>query len=180
MPPLSRPAPAAELPRLVADLGAFVGLDEAEIARIRRTAPLVLAREAELTAAVYEHFLRFPESARFFLDEHGAVDTERVERRRHSLARWLRETAEVAAGPDFVYYLLAVGLSHSHRPPGRGGRVPPHLMVGAMSLLHTALGRVFHDALDAAEALEATLAWSRLLHVQLAVLLTGYVPPAPQ
>jgi hypothetical protein len=169
---------AADLPRLLDDLGAFVGLDEAEVTLVRRTAPLVLAREAELSAALYEHFGRFPESARFFLDETGAVDADRIERRRHSLGRWLRETAAAGSSPEFSYYLLAVGLSHSHRRPDRGGRVPPHLVIGAMSLLHSALGRLFREVLGPDEALDATLAWSRLLHVQLAALLLGYMPPA--
>ena len=71
----------------------------------------------------------------------------RIERRKHSLGRWLRETAEAALTHDFGYYLLAIGLSHSHRPRGPGGVVPPHFMVGAMSLAQTALARLFQAEL---------------------------------
>jgi hypothetical protein len=171
--------PAADLPRFIRDLAAFVTLDEADVAAIRRTAPLVLAHEAELTAAVYDHFLAFPEAARFFLDEHGAPDQDKLARRRHSLARWLRETAQVASGTEFSYYLLAVGLSHSHRQAARGGRVPPHLMIGTMSLVQSALARLLAAELgDAPAALAASTAWNKLLLVQLAVLLMGYHPPA--
>ena len=77
------------------------------------------------------------------------------------------------------YYLLAIGLSHSHRATGPGGVVPVHLMVGAMSLAQTALAQLFAEALgDARRALEASVAWNKLLLVHLNVLLLGYLPPA--
>ena len=75
---------------------AFVGLGDEDMALIRRTAPLVLAHEEALTSALYDHLLKFPATARFFVREDGSPDRERIERRKHSLARWLRETAEIA------------------------------------------------------------------------------------
>jgi hypothetical protein len=168
--------PGADLPRFVRELTDFVDLSEADLAAIRRTAPIVLAREAALAAALYEHFLKFPAAARFFLAEDGTPDAVRLERRKHSLGRWLRETAEAALTHDFGYYLLAVGLAHSHRTYGPGGVVPAHLMVGAMSLTQTALAHLFASQLeDAQEALVASAAWNKLLLVQLNVLLLGYV-----
>ena len=173
--------PATDMPRFVRELMAFVGLGEADVDVIRRSAPLVLGHEAELTAALYEHFLSFPESARFFLGEDGAPDLARLERRKHSLGRWLRETALVATTQDFSYYLLAIGLSHSHRAHGPGGMIPARLMVGAMSLAQTALAGVFTAKMpDAREALAASVAWNKLLLVHLNVLLLGYLPaPSP-
>jgi len=77
--------PATDMPRFVRELAEFVGFDDADAATVRRTAPLVLAREAALTAALYEHFLAFPASARFFLDPDGEPDRVRIERR---ATRW--------------------------------------------------------------------------------------------
>ena len=169
--------PATDMPRFIRELMAFVGLGEADVAAIHRSAPLVLAHEAALTTALYDHFLAFPESARFFLGEDGAPDLARLERRKHSLGRWLRETAEVATTQDFSYYLLAIGLSHSHRAHGPGGVIPARLMVGAMSLAQTALAGIFTAEMpDAREALEASVAWNKLLLVHLNVLLLGYLP----
>src|SRR5439155_2595437 len=85
--------PATDMPRYVRELCDFVGFGEADAALVRATAPVVLEREAELTTALYDHFLKFPESARFFLGADGAPDAARLERRKHSLGRWLRETA---------------------------------------------------------------------------------------
>jgi hypothetical protein len=172
--------PATDMPRFLREMSAFVGLDEADVALVRETAPLVLAREAELTAALYEHFLRFPFSAKFFLGPDGEPDAERIARRRHSLARWLRQTVEAAVTPESAYALLMMGLSHSHRPQGPGGVVPSHLMVGAMSLVQTALARAFEQELgDPRRALAASAAWNRWLLVQLAALQLGYLPARP-
>ena len=80
----------------VRELMEFVQLDDTDVATIRRTAPAILRHEQAITAALYEHFLKFPATARFFLKDDGTPDPQRLERRKHSLGRWLRETAEVA------------------------------------------------------------------------------------
>jgi hypothetical protein len=181
MPSEPRLHPGADMEGFVRELMAFVDLREAEAALIRRTAAVVLKHERTLTDALYEHFLRFPATARFFLKADGTPDTQRLERRKHSLGRWLREMAEAAMTHDFVYYLLTVSLSHSHRQYGPGGKVPPQFMVGAMSLTQTALARIFQQELDdLQEAFEATVVWNKLLLVHLNVLLLGYfLPPTP-
>jgi Protoglobin len=130
--------PATDMPRFVRDMMQFVGLGDDDLAAIRRSAPIVLRHEPSLTAALYEHFLAFQRSAKFFLREDGEVDTARLERRKHSLGRWLRESAEAALTHEFSYYLLSVGLAHGHREQATGA-IPPHLMVGAISLAQTAL-----------------------------------------
>jgi hypothetical protein len=79
--------PGTDMPRFLRELAEFVGFDAAEAATVRRTAPHVLAREDALTSALYEHFLKFPAAARFFLGPDGEPDRARLERRRHSLGR---------------------------------------------------------------------------------------------
>ena len=178
MSPSERAHPGADMEGFVRAQMAFVGLADADIETIRRTAPLVLEHEAAITEALYDHFLRFPETAKFFAGEDGAPDLQRLERRKHSLGRWLRETAEVAMTHGFVYYLLAIALSHSHREYGPGGKIPSEFMVGAMSLTQTAVANVLRDELrDPREALEASVAWNKLLLVHLNVFLLGYLLP---
>jgi hypothetical protein len=174
-------APGADMPGFVQELMDFVGFTEADIEVIRRSAPILLNHEHAITDALYEHFLKFPAAARFFLLPDSSPDQPRLERRKHSLGRWLRETAEAALTHDFLYSLLAVGLSHSHRSFGPGGKIPPHLMVGAMSLAQSAFARIFQEELkDSTEALTASVAWNKLLLIHLNVLLIGYfLPPRP-
>src|SRR5436309_10772718 len=108
--------PGTDMPRFIRDMMEFVGMSEADVAAIRRSAPNVLAHERELTTALYDHFIKFPRSAQFFLKADGEVDQARLERRKHSLGRWLRETAEAAITQEFSYYLLSAALAHGHRP----------------------------------------------------------------
>ena len=92
-----REFPGADMEGYVREAMTFAGVDEADLERVRRTAPLVLKHETELTSALYEHFLKFPHSAKFFLAPDGTPDAARIERRKHSLGRWLRETGRPAA-----------------------------------------------------------------------------------
>jgi hypothetical protein len=175
-----RAHPGADMEGFVRELVAFVGLDDADVTIIRRTAPLILKHERTLTSALYEHFLKFPYTARFFLNVDGRPDEQRLERRKHSLGRWLRETAEAAMTYEFVYYLLAVSLSHSHRAQGPGGTIPPQFMVGAMSLAQTTFAHLLRDEMDdVTEAFAAAIAWNKLLLLHLNVLLLGYFLPSP-
>jgi hypothetical protein len=57
--------------------------------------------------------------------------------------------------------------------------IPGHFMVGAMSLAQSALADAFAAELGPAAALEASVAWNKLLLVHLAALLLGYLPPRP-
>jgi protoglobin len=176
-----RVPPGADMERFVRELADFVGLDEADAAAIRASAPAVLKHEEALTTALYEHFLRVPATARFFLGPDGAPDRARIERRKHSLARWLKETAQAALTHEYAYYLLSMGIAHSHRDYGPGGKIPPQFMVAAMSLTQTALVGILRDELgDPARALAASVAWNKLLLINLNALLVGYLlPPRP-
>src|SRR5262249_24540628 len=100
--------PATDMPRFIREMMEFVELTDRDVTAIRGSAPIVLRHAESLTAALYDRFLALPRSARFFLREDGSVDGERLERRQHSLARWLRETAEAAGSSQFSYSLLSL------------------------------------------------------------------------
>jgi hypothetical protein len=173
-----RVPPGADMEGYLRELAVFVGFDDGDAAAIRASAAAVLENEEALTTALYDHFLRFPATARFFLGPDGAPDRARIDRRKHSLARWLRETARAALTHEYAYYLLSMGIAHSHRDYGPGGRIPPQFMVAAMSLTQTALAAIFRDEMgDPARALAASVAWNKLLLLNLNALLVGYLLP---
>src|SRR2546428_8436369 len=122
------------MPRFIQELMEFVTLSDGDVEAIRRTAPVVLEHGEAFTGALYDHFLKFEATARFFLGDDGQPDAAKLERRRHSLARWLRETAEVATTQEFSYYLLAVGLSHNHHHARRRRGDAPALLVRCVTL----------------------------------------------
>ena len=160
----------------------FVGLTPDELVLVQFTAPILLAHAEELTSAIYDHFLKFPEARKFFLAEDGEVDPERIDRRKHSLVRWLQASIDFKVNEDFPVFLLAIGLSHSHPPSHRAhlGSIPARFMIGTISFAQTALAELlYQDMVDPAEAMRASLAWNKLLMVQLDVLQAGYVTERP-
>ncbi len=169
-------------PARMKEVCAFVGLGQEELEIIQSTRELVLARGEELTAAVYDHFLKFPESRRFFLTDEGEVNEERLERRKHSLMRWLRGSLDFKIDEDYPIRLLATGIVHSHPPSHRAymGSVPSRFMIGTISFVQTALAEILDEEMaDKAEAQRASVAWNKMLMVQLDILLAGYVSETP-
>ncbi len=169
-------------PARMKEVAAFVGLSQNELDIIESTRELVLSKGEEITAEVYDHFLRFQETRRFFLNEENAVDDDRLERRKHSLLRWLRGSLDFKIDEDYPVRLLATGIVHSHPPSHRAhmGSVPSRFMIGSMSYVQTLLAGIFHSEIeDREEAHRASVAWNKMLMVQLDILQAGYINETP-
>ncbi len=160
----------------------FMGFSEEDLEMVRASGPLLLDRADELTSAVYDHFLRFPQTAQFFLTPDGEIDQTRLDRRKHSLARWLRHSIDFQLDEQFPVFLLAMGVVHSNPSLERGylGSVPARFIIGTMSFAQTAIaGVLLEEMADPAQALRTSAAWNKLLMLQLDVLLAGYVTETP-
>ncbi len=169
-------------PARMQQMADFVGFTEDDLALVRTSGPILLARAEELTTAVYDHFLQFPATARFFLTPEGEIDQTRLDRRKHSLARWLRHSIDFQLDEQFPVFLLAMGVVHSNPSLERGylGSVPARFMIGTMSFAQTAIASVLSaDMADPAQVLRTSTAWNKLLMLQLDVLLAGYVSETP-
>ena len=175
-------AQVADWPGRMQELADFVGLDQEGLELIRDTREVVLAHGEELTAAVYDNFLNFPESRRFFTDAGGAVNQERLTRRKHSLMRWLRGSVDFQLDQDYPIRVLAMGIVHSHPPLHRAhlGSVPARFMVGTIGYIQAAVTDLLRRELpDGDVALRAAAAWNRMLMLQLDLMLAGYVTDVP-
>ncbi len=160
----------------------FMGFSEEDLELVRASGPILLDRADELTSAVYDHFMQFPQTARFFLTPEGEIDQTRLDRRKHSLARWLRHSIDFQLDEQFPVFLLAMGVVHSNPSLERGylGSVPARFMIGTMSFAQTAIAAVLQEELsDPVQALRTSSAWNKLLMLQLDVLLAGYVTETP-
>ncbi len=169
-------------PARMREVADFVGLGAAELEVVRATESVVLKHGEALTAAVYDHFLKFPDSRNFFLEADGEVDEAKLDRRKHSLMRWLRGSIDFKLDEDYPIRVLATGIVHSHPPAHRAhlGSIPSRYMVGTISFIQTALTDIFNlEIKDPEEASQASIAWSKLLMVQLDILLAGYVNDTP-
>lgn len=169
-------------PARMKEVADFVGLGPAELALLQATGPVVLMHADELTASVYDHFLKFPETRKFFLTDTGEVNEERLTRRKHGLSRWLRGSINFQIDYDFPIRLLATGVVHSNPPTHRAhlGSIPSRFMVGSISFMQTALADLLRRELDDPdEAMTAAIAWNKMLMVQLDIMLAGYVTETP-
>jgi hypothetical protein len=164
------------------EMAEFVGLGQDDLALVQATTPLVLKHADELTSAIYDHFLKFPRTRQFFLTKDGEVDQERLARRKHSLARWLRASGDFKVDEQFPVFLLAIGLVHSHPPTNHAhlGSIPSRYMTGTISFAQTALSQLLmREVDDSHQAMRASIAWNKLLMVQLDILLAGYITELP-
>ena len=169
-------------PARMAQMAEFVGFTDDDLALVRESGPILLARADELTSAVYEYLMKFPATARFFLTPEGDVDEIRLERRKHSLARWLTHSIDFRIDEQFPVFLLAISVVHSNPSLERGylGSVPARFMIGTMSFAQTAIASVLSEEMDdPVRALQTSIAWNKLLMLQLDVLLAGYVNETP-
>ena len=169
-------------PTRMQQMADFMGFSEEDLELVRESGPMLLDRAEELTSAVYDHFMQFPQTARFFLTPEGEIDQTRLDRRKHSLARWLRHSIDFQLDEQFPVFLLAMGVVHSNPSLERGylGSVPARFMIGTMSFAQTAIAGVLLEAMsDPVRALRTSCAWNKLLLLQLDVLLAGYVTETP-
>lgn len=169
-------------PTRMQQMADFMGFSDEDLELVRASGPILLDRAEELTAAVYDHFLQFPQTARFFLTPEGEIDQTRLDRRKHSLTRWLRHSIDFQLDEQFPVFLLAMGVVHSNPSLERGylGSIPARFMIGTMSFAQTAIaGVLLEEMSDPVQALRTSSAWNKLLLLQLDVLLAGYVTETP-
>ncbi len=169
-------------PGRMQELAEFVGLDQEGLELIRATREIILANGDDLTASVYDNFLEFPESRRFFADDAGGINEERLTRRKHSLMRWLRGSVDFQMDQDYPIRVLAMGLVHSHPPTHRAhlGSVPARFMIGTIAYIQSAVTDLLRRELEDQDlAMRAASAWNKMLMLQLDIMLAGYLVEVP-
>ena len=169
-------------PGRMRELAEFVGLDQEGLQLIQDTREVILAHGDDLTASVYDNFLEYPETRRFFANEMGEVNEERLTRRKHSLMRWLRGSVDFQMDSDYPIRVLAMGIVHSHPPLHRAhlGSVPARFMVGTIGYIQAAVTDLLRRELgDQDLAIRAASAWNKMLMLQLDIMLAGYVTDVP-
>jgi len=153
----------------------FVDFTKEDANLIRQSGPTILAHGEAITKAVYDHLLQQPGTHNFFRKPDGSIDEERIERRRAGLAKWLTRSAEANLDYAFAWHMVAMGIAHSHRTQKPMGKIPGSFMVGTMSFAQTAISAIlWQDSKDKHFASKASIAWNKLLMLELDLILTGY------
>ncbi|HXF51836.1 MAG TPA: protoglobin domain-containing protein [Dehalococcoidia bacterium] len=172
---MNRPATAASRAAERLALAARVaGFSDADAALVRQTAAPVAAVREAAAAAVYDHLLSFPETARWFLRPDGAPDEDALAERRRTLADWLALVASADLSEDTARALVRIGRVHATSTATPAGPIPASLMVATIAFAQGAIAGVLREALGAERALEASVAWNKLLALHLDLMLAGY------
>ena len=161
----------------------FVGFTDDDWAALRASTEVLVPRLPDLLDGLYEHLLSFDDTRRVFAigDE---VDLLYLAVRKQHLLGWVRAT--VSASPDtrheFANYLNVVGRRHTGTSDERNRAVPPRYIVALVSFIQTALTTTIHAELpdEPERALRFSLAWSKMLMMQLEMFLKNIGPQWPQ
>jgi hypothetical protein len=160
-------------PRL--DVAARVaGFSAVDAALVRETAGPVAAGCQAAAAAVYDHLLAIPETARWFLRPDGTPDEAALAQRRRTLADWLALVASADLSEETARALVRIGSVHATSAATPAGPIPASFMVATVAFAQGAIAAILRDALEPERAFEASLAWNRLLMLHLDLLLAGY------
>lgn len=150
------------------------GFSEADAALVRETAAPVAAVREAAAAAVYDHLLSIPETARWFLRPDGTPDEDALAERRRTLADWLALVASADLSEDTARALVRIGRIHATSTATPAGPVSASLMIATIAFAQGAVAAVLRDALGPERALDAALAWNKLLALHLDLMLAGY------
>ena len=149
-------------------LADFIGFGEHEVRVVRESRNLLSPLAPAIVVAVYDHLLRYPETARFFTDAAGRPDEVFLAKRKETLSGWLEASLDVRLDAAFAEYLYRVGVAH------RRAGVPAQYLTGTIGFAQAAIMALLAAATHWDASLPAIEAWSKLLILQLDLLLAPY------
>ncbi len=149
-------------------LADFIGFGEHEVRVVRESRDLLSPLAPAIVVAVYDHLLRYPETARFFTDAAGRPDEGFIAKRKETLSEWLEASLDVRLDAAFADYLYRVGVAH------RRAGVPAEYLTGTIGFAQAAIMESLAGAIHGDGALATIQAWSKLLILQLDLLLAPY------
>ena len=172
------PIDPRDWPARFREMSEFVGLTDEDLDLIRASGPLVQAKLQSFVDHIYDHFLEYPESRKFFVHDNGSPDRKRIDDNKLTMIRWMMNNCLAHINDGFSRYVAAIGIMHYsvavHRPPLPP--VPYKYLIGVISMYQTNLAALFDAEMDNEElAAKTSLAWNKLLMVELDLILAAYV-----
>lgn len=144
--------------------------------------PHLAPRLPELLDRLYDHLLDYDDTRRIFLGQRGEIDTSYMELRKEHMTEWVMRTISVGDRDQFVAYLVRTAQRHTGIASEPGRAVPPRYMVALISFIQTAILNALFDALPEEHAARRrlSLAWNKMLMIQLELFLKYVAPQWPQ
>jgi hemoglobin-like flavoprotein len=156
----------------------FVGLSDEDRQLIKASSPMIMQHARRLTDSVYDHFLQYPQTRKFFVTDHDEPDEKRLEANKQTMISWLRASANAPLNEGFVRYLVGTSQMHANIPIHRPclGPVAPRYIIGTISYYQTAIADLLHQQMaDTKLASRTSMAWNKWLMAELELLLANYL-----
>ena len=169
---------ATDRPARLAEMVEFVELTEGERQLIRASAPIINKHARSLTDTLYDRFLEYPKTRKYFVTDTGEEDEVRIETNKQTMIRWLRDTGLAHVGDSFARYVHAIGMMHKNLPRDRAhhGPVPSQYVIATISFYQTSITNLLNENIpDTDLANRTTIAWNKLLVIELDMLLGVYL-----
>lgn len=139
-------------------------------------------RLPNLLDRLYEHLLSYDDTRRVFLGQRGEVDPAYIELRKEHMTEWIMRTIASTDRDDFARYVVRIGQRHTGVAGEPHRAVPPRYMVGLSSFIQTIIVETLFDSVtdDVAALRRMTLAWNKIVLVQLELFLQVIAPLWPR
>jgi len=161
----------------------FIGFTDDDWVALRQSTEILVPAIPALLDELYDHLVAF-DATRRLVSTGDVVDPLYIAVRKQHLVGWIRAT--VGAGPDaraeFANYLNVIGRRHTALAGDPARTVPPRYLVGLVGFMQVSIARAIHTALldEPERALRLSLAWSKMLVIQLEMFLKNVAPHWPE
>ena len=161
----------------------FVGFTDDDWQAIRDSAAVLGPVLPGFLDALYEHLLSYDDTRKAFVQAGGDVDADYMAMRKEHLTQWvLRMVAGMDSGPQaLASYLINIGKKHTTTDGDPGRAVAPRYMVALTGFIQSGMTSALFQLLpgEPDKALRMSLAWNKLLVIQLELFLSTLAPSWP-
>lgn len=153
---------------------AIVGLTPEDDACIAESRATIASQIPQVADDVYRALLSRPETAAYFTNAQGVVDSAQVTMRREAFEDWLHAVVEDPLDEETAAFLASVGRAHA-RGEETGGRVKARYLLGTISRVQSSFLTILADTIADPKTLGAcSAAWCKRLSIHLDLLLAVY------
>lgn len=144
-----------------------VGFTEKDWDTLQATEPYLRGQLRDIVEHLYEEFMKYEPTARFYLNEDGSLDEESYEHRVHGFVLWLERVFDWPEDEKYIKYLKDVGEIHTEHLGFEEMVVNPFYMGPTFSILFEDISDILAKNIDDPEQLATALnAWQKFFRLQ--------------
>jgi hypothetical protein len=144
-----------------------VGFTDEDRRLIQETEPYLRDEFRRIVEDLYEEFMKYEPTAKFYRNEDGTLDEESYEHRVEGFVLWLERVYDWTENEKYVKYLKDVGEIHTEQLGFDEMVVNPFYMGPTFSILFEEIAAILGDEMNDPAKLAASLtAWQKFFRLQ--------------